>query len=144
MPVVPGTFLSICSSNLLNFLGLAFHWFYSAVCPFYVPVVIMANIGWGWIDQEKANVGKPYDKSSDFTEIGYSDAFGDEYKNFTHAAHAMIFCRLDEKLWNLFQKHACVMVSVVLCLYRKHEHGTVTVYIFCMYEVHVKKLFTVG
>ena len=144
MPVVPGTFLSICSSNLLNFLGLAFHWFYSAVCPFYVPVVIMANIGWGWIDQEKANVGKPYDKSSDFTEIGYSDACGDEYKNFTHAAHAMIFCRLDEKLWNLFQKHACVMVSVVLCLYRKHEHGTVTVYIFCMYEVHVKKLFTVG
>ena len=73
-----------------------------------------AVVGWGHIDEEKANVGKPCDKSSDFAEVSYTEACGDDYKNYTHAAHAMIFCRLDEKLWNLFQKHACVMVSAVV------------------------------
>ena len=71
----------------------------------------MADVGWGWIEQYKADVGEPYDSSSDFVAMSLKDASASEYKQLTHAAHAMIFTRLDEKLWDLFPKHGCVMVS---------------------------------
>ena len=73
--------------------------------------VVMADVGWGHLE-ELQGVGKPYDKKSDFTEVCYTEAKSEAFSTCTHAVHAMIFTRTDNKLWNMYPQNAYAMVGI--------------------------------
>ena len=83
----------------------------------------MAHIGWGHLAAFE-NVGQPFYNFKDFKEVPFDEAVSDSYLDLRHAAHGMLYTKLDGKLWDLYPKNATALV----CLYNMHK--LCNIYIF--------------
>lgn len=81
----------------------------------------MTDIGWGHLAQFEG-YGKAGDKEEDFDIIPYSDAKSEVYTSFKHASHAMLFCRSDAVLWELYEARASILVipNYWMCFYKNN------------------------